>query len=147
MAKELKEREEAVEHKWIEDLETKEKEKEREKEDEVNELALQAAGAPSVSDRDAEQDLVDPKMATMAELKRRHKITKGKKKAEPTESQKQNFWSASVVESEEEDRVASAAPLTPKHLKMEPAPQASDKVFTGNSMWNRQSSILFADLG
>ncbi len=44
-AKELKEREDAAEQKWIEDLEA-EKEKEKEKEDEANELALVAAGAP-----------------------------------------------------------------------------------------------------
>ncbi len=114
--------------------EDKEKEKENKKEDEANELMLQVAGAPSASDRDAEQDPADPKTVTMAELKRRCKITKGKKKVEPMGSQKRKFWSASMVESEEEDRVALAGPSTPKRLKTEPAPLASDKVFTGNGM-------------
>ncbi len=59
----------------------------KEKEDEANKLALQATGVPSASDRDAEQDPVDPKIAVMAELKRRCKITKGKK-VEPAESWK-----------------------------------------------------------
>ncbi len=84
IAKELQEQEEAVEHKQLADL----KEKEKEKEDEANEAALQTAGAPSVSDGDSEADPVDPKMATMAELRRRRKITKGKKKANALEPHK-----------------------------------------------------------
>ncbi len=66
-----------MEHLRLADL----KEKEKEKEDEANELALQAAGALSASDRDSKMDPADPKMATMAELKKRWKITKGKRKA------------------------------------------------------------------
>ncbi len=45
------------------------KKKVKEKEDEANELALQAAGALSASDRDSKMDPADPKMAAMAELK------------------------------------------------------------------------------
>ncbi len=91
VVKELQEKEEAMEHKQLADLkeiEDKEKEKEKEKEDEANEMALQAAGAPSASDGDSEADLADLKMATMAELRRRHKITKGKKKADSLEPHK-----------------------------------------------------------
>ncbi len=118
-------------------MEAKEKEeKEKEKEDEANELALQAVGALLVSDGDGEVDPADPKTATMAELRRRRKITKGKKKADDPESWKCKVRSASRVEdSEDEMGSASAGPLTPKHLKTEPAPQANDKVFSGNGVW------------
>ncbi len=51
--------------------------KEKEKEDEVNEMALQAADALSASNGDLEMDPADLKMATMDELKRRWRITKG----------------------------------------------------------------------
>lgn len=37
-------------------------------------MALQAAGALSVSDRDSEMDSADLKTATIAELRRRQKI-------------------------------------------------------------------------
>ncbi len=60
-----KEHQEVMEHLRLADL----KEKEKEKEDEANELALQAAGALSASDRDSKMDPADPKMAAMAELK------------------------------------------------------------------------------
>ncbi len=84
-AKELKEREDATECKQIEDLEAKKKKKEKEKEDEVNELVLVVADALSASNGDSEVDPMDPKMAAMAELKRRHKIAKGKKREETAE--------------------------------------------------------------
>ncbi len=74
-----KEHQEVMEHLRLADL------KEKEKEDEANELALQAAGALSASDRDSKIDPADLKMAAMAELKRRWKITKRKRKAGPTE--------------------------------------------------------------
>ncbi len=86
-----REKQEAVEHQRLADLkekEDREKEKEKEKEDEANELVLQAAGALSASDGDAEVDPADLKTAAMAELRRRHKITKRKKKADDPESQK-----------------------------------------------------------
>ncbi len=73
IAKELQEQEAATEHKWLADLKEKEDEekaKEMEKEDEANEAVLQAAGAPSASDRDSEADPADLKTATMAELRR-----------------------------------------------------------------------------
>ncbi len=130
VAKELKEKEEAMEHKWLEDLKEQE---DKEKEDEANEVALQAAGALLVSDGDSEVDLVHSKMATMDELRRRHRITKRKNKAEGPESQKCKIHSASrVEESEDEAGGASAGLLTPKRLKTEPAPQANDNVFSGN---------------
>ncbi len=69
-----REKQEAVEHQRLADLkekEDREKEKEKEKEDEANKMVLQAAGAPSASDRDLEVDPVDLKMAAMAELRRR----------------------------------------------------------------------------
>ncbi len=70
----------------------------KEKEDEANELVLQAAGALSVSDRDSEVDLVDLKTAPMDELKRRWRITKGKKREHTMESQKWKVQSASLVD-------------------------------------------------
>ncbi len=127
-----REKQEAAEHQRLADLKEK-KVKEKEKEDEANEIALQAAGAPSASDGDSEVDPADPKTATMAELRRRCRITKGKKKADGPESQKHKFCSASrVEESEDEAGGALAGPLTPKHLKTEPASQAEDKVFSGH---------------
>lgn len=141
-AKELKEREEATKHKQLEDLDTK-KEKKKDKDDKVNELALLAAGALSMSDRDSEMDLMDLKMAAMAKLKRRQKITKEKRKVDITEPHKCKFRSASIVENEEEGRDVSAGPLTLKHLKTEPAPQAQDKVFAGNSACLHRVSVLF----
>ncbi len=124
VARELKEKEEAAERRRLEDLEAKEKEeKEKEKEDEVNELVLQAAGVPSASDGDAEVDLADLKTAAMAELRRRRRITKGKKKVDDLGSQKHKVQSASRVEdSEDETGGASAGPSSPKCLKTEPAP-------------------------
>ncbi len=107
--------------------------KEKEKEDEVNEMALQAADALSASNGDLEMDPADLKMATMDELKRRWRITKGKNKAEALESRKHKIWSASrVEESEDEAGGALVGSSTPKHLKTEPAPQAEDKVFSEN---------------
>ncbi len=91
IVKELQEQEEATECKQLADLKEKEdeeKEKEKEEVDEANEAVLQAASAPSVSDRDSEADPVDLKMAAMAELRRRRKITKGKKKANALEPHK-----------------------------------------------------------
>ncbi len=111
--------------------EKEEKEKEKAKEDEVNELALQAAGAPSVSDGDSEMDPADLKTAAIAELRRRSAITKRKKRAHTAEPWKHKFWSVSLVESEEEGGNALAGLSTPKHLKTEPAPQAQDKVSFG----------------
>ncbi len=131
-----REKQEAVEHQHLADLkekEEKEKEKEKKKEDEANEVALQVAGALLASDRDSEVDLADPKMATMDELKRRRRITKGKKKVEGPGAWKRKIRSVSLVEeSEDEAGGASAGPSTPKCLKTEPAPQANDKVFSGN---------------
>ncbi len=136
IVKELQEQEEAAEHKQLADLkevEDKEREKEKEKEDEANEVALQAADAPSVSDGDSEMDPEDLKMAAMAELRRRHKITKGKKKADAPEPHKCKVQSASMVEdSEAEAGGASVGPLAPKCLKTEPVPWAEDKVFSGH---------------
>ncbi len=107
---------------------------------------LQAAGAPLASDRDSEVDPADPKMAAMAELRRRHRITKGKKKVDGLESWKRKVHSASrVEESEDEAGGASAGPSTPKRLKTEPAPQAEDKVFSGNGKQLCWSSILLVD--
>ncbi len=100
----LKEKEEAPEHKRLEDLEAKEKEeKEREKEkaDEVNKLALQVAGAPSVSDGDTEVDPADPKTVAMAELRNRWAITKGKKRVHSAGSQKRKVRSRSLVDDSE----------------------------------------------
>ncbi len=118
------------------DLKEKEdREKEQEKEDEVNELALQAAGVPSASDGDTEADPADPKTAAMTELRRRRSVAKGKKRAEPMELRKYKFRSDSVVDdSGEEGGCALARPSTPKRLKTEPAPQAQDKVLSGNGM-------------
>ncbi len=76
-----KEHQEVMEHLRLANL----KKKKKEKEDEANELALQAAGALSASDRDSKIDSADPKMAAIAELKRRWKITKRERKAGPTE--------------------------------------------------------------
>ncbi|PBK79224.1 hypothetical protein ARMGADRAFT_1093350 [Armillaria gallica] len=143
--KKLKEREDAIECKWIEDLEAKEKEKE--KEDEANELALVAVGAPSASDGDSEVDLTDPKMIAMAKLRRRHKIAKGKRREETMEPQKCKIQSASAVEdSGDEDGVASVGPSMLKCLKTEPALQAKDKVFSRNGAWFCWVSIMFIDL-
>ncbi len=61
-------------------------------------MALQAAGAPSVSDGDSKADPTDPKTAVMAELKRKREIAKGKRRADTREPQKRKFWSASMVE-------------------------------------------------
>ncbi|PBK99304.1 hypothetical protein ARMGADRAFT_1074186 [Armillaria gallica] len=139
-ARELKKKEDAVEHQRLEDLQAKEKkEKEKEKEDEVNELVSKAAGALLASDRDSEVDLTNSKTAAMAELRMRRKIAKKKNRADAMEPRKGKFQSASMVESEEEEG-ASAGPSTLKCLKTEPAPQAKDKVLTGNPLW-RLSSI------
>ncbi len=132
VAKELQEQEEAAEHKQLADLKEVE---EKEKEDEANEVALQAAGALSVSDRDSEADPVDLKMATMDELRRRQRIMKGKKRVEGPGAQKRKICSASLVEeSEDEAGGCIGGLLTPKRLKTEPAPQANDKVFSGNGV-------------
>ncbi|PBL01874.1 hypothetical protein ARMGADRAFT_1023266 [Armillaria gallica] len=122
-----REKQKAMEHQRLANLkeqENKKKKKEMEKKDEANEMALQTAGAPSASDGDLEMDLADPKMAAIAELKRRQRITKGKNKTEGPESQKCKIRSASRVE-ESKDEVGG--PLTPKCLKTEPAPRAEDK--------------------
>ncbi len=100
--RELKEREDAAEHKQLDDLKAK-KDKQKEKEDEAIELALVAAGAPSASDGDSKADPVDLKTAAMAELRKRRKVTKGKKRADTAEPQKHKFWSASVVEDSGEE--------------------------------------------
>ncbi len=126
-----REKQEAVERQQLADLKEQE-EKEKEKEDEANELALQASGALLVSDGDTEMDPADPKTAAMAELRKRRKNAKGK--ADVTEPRKRKFQSASVVVSEGEAGGAPAGPLSPKCLKTEPAPQAKDKVLTGNGM-------------
>ncbi len=94
-----REKQEAVEHQQLADLKEQE---EKEKEDEANEMALQAAGALSVSDGDSEVDPADPKTATMAELRKRHRIAKGKKKTDAPESWKCKIWSASRVEKSED---------------------------------------------
>ncbi len=109
VARELKERKEAMERKRMADL--------KEKEDEANKLALQAASALLASDRDSEEDPADLKMAAMDELKRRWKVTKGKKREHTAESQKQKLHSASTVESEGEDGNASVGPST--HMNVE----------------------------
>ncbi len=133
VAKELKEKEEVVERKRLEDLEAKEKEKE--KEDEANELALQVVGALSASDGDTEENLADLKIAAMAELRKRRAITEGKKRAHSAGSRKHKVRSASLVDdSEVEGGNVLAGPSTPKRLKTEPAPQANDKVFSGNGV-------------
>ncbi len=125
-----REKQEAAEHQHLADLKEKE---EKEKEDEANEAVLQAAGALSASNGDSEVDPVDLKRATMDELRRRCRITKRKKEADGLDSWKCKVCSASRVEdSEDEVGGASVGLLTPKHLKTEPAPQAEDKVFSGN---------------
>ncbi len=139
-----KEKQEAAERQQLADLKEQE---EKEKEDEANKLALQAAGAPSASDGDCEMDPADPKMATMAELRQRQAITEGKKRVHTAEPQKQKFQSASLVESEGKDGNASAGLLTPKCLKTDPVPQASDKVFSGKGACLHWISVWFADLG
>ncbi len=118
------------------DLKEKEdREKEQEKEDEANKLALQATGVPLASDGDTEADPEDPKMAVMTELRRKRSIAKGKKRAETVEPRKRKFRSDSVVDdSGEEGGCALAGPSSPKRLKTEPAPQAQDKVLSGNGM-------------
>ncbi len=128
-----REKQEATECQRLAELKEQE-EKEKEKENEANKLALQAAGAPSVSDRDTEVDPADPKMAAMAELKKRRKNAKENEKADVAEPRKRKFWSASVVVSEGEAGGAPVGPLSLKRLKTEPAPQAKDKVLTGNGM-------------
>ncbi len=151
VTKELKKKEEAVEHKWLADLKEKEdkkKKKEKEKEDEANEMALQTAGAPSASNRDSKVDPADPKTVTMDELRRRWRITKGKKREHATGFQKRKVQSASLVDdSGVEDENASVGPSTPKRLKTEPVPQAKDKVFTGNGAWYHRYSVLFVHFG
>ncbi len=125
ITRELKEQEEAAEHKRLADL--------KEKENEANEAALQAAGALLASDRDSEVDPADPKTTAMDELRRRQRITKGKKKADVPEPRKCKVRSASTVEdSDEEAGGASVGPSTPKRLKTEPVPRAEDKVFSGH---------------
>ncbi len=127
-----REKQKAVECQCLADLKEKD-EKEKEKEDEANEVALQAAGAPLASNGNSEADLADPKMAAMDELRRRQRITKGKRKVEGLEFWKCKIHSMSrVEESEDEAGGASAGPSTPKHLKTEPVPQAEDKVFSGH---------------
>ncbi len=127
--------------------EDKEKEKKKKKEDEANEMVLQAVGALSASDGDSEADLADLKMAAMAELRRRQRIMKGKKKVDAPESWKCKIQSANrVEESKDEVEGASVGLSTPKCLKTEPAPQAEDKVFSGNGTWLHQVSILLVDL-
>ncbi len=81
-------------------------------------------------------------MATMAELRRRHKITKGKKKADAPEPHKCKVRSPSMVEdSEDEAGGASAGLSSPKHLKTEPVPWAEDKVFSGHGAYSVGSPL------
>ncbi len=82
-----REKQKAMEHQQLADL--------KKQEDDANEMALQAAGTPLVSDRDSEVDSADLKMATIAELRKRHRIVKEKKKVNAPESQKCKIWSAS----------------------------------------------------
>ncbi|KAK0449942.1 hypothetical protein EV421DRAFT_1899430 [Armillaria borealis] len=115
--------EEAMANKKQDDLD-----REKERQDEENKNLLVAAG----EEGDSESDLMDPKTAAMAELRKRRRIAEGKKKVGSAEAQKRKVRSASLVESGEEGGNVSAGPSVPKCLKMEPEPIAQDKVFTGS---------------